>query len=122
MTPLFINLAFIFGTNLIVTNTINFITPWVTYKMKKYTETQGIDASLLTPAELDYVLVPYNGLLDGIYNYADLAVQYGFMVLFVVALPISPALSLLNCYVKLKFLMWKQLSVSFFRTVYLLSF
>lgn len=111
MQPLSVNLAIIFGTKLTVTNLIDFLYPWVCYKMKKAEETKGVNTEELTVAERDYLLMPYNSMLDGIYLYADRAVEFGFMILFVVALPISPLLSLVNCYIKLKFQMWKQLSV-----------
>lgn len=111
MTPLSINLAIIFGTRLLVSNTVDAVVNWLTYKDKIAAETANVDSKGLTMAEADYILLPYNSLLDNITNYADLAVSYGYMVLFVVALPIAPLLSLITSYVKLKYTMWKQLMV-----------
>lgn len=112
MEPLSINVAIVFAFRLLGTNLIDMVTPWALYKYNFYVETKGVDPNKLTEAERNYVMAPYHSLLDNVYNYADLMIQYGYMVLFVVALPISPLLSIFWCYVKLKFLVWKQVNVS----------
>jgi len=55
-------------------------------------------------------LMEYDNMIDSITNYADTAIQYGFTVLFVTALPIAAFLSLFNNYVKVKFRAWKLFS------------
>lgn len=115
MRPLSINLVTIFGTKLTVTNGLSMILPWNDARTKRAAETaklpEGVDASQMTRAEEDYILLEFNGLLDDIFNYADLTIEFGYMILFVVALPIAPMFSLINSYIKLKFVLWKQLSV-----------
>ena len=59
------------------------------------------------------MLMEYDNMIDSITNYADTAIQYGFTVLFVTALPIAAFLSLFNNYVKVKFRAWKLFSVRF---------
>eukprot|EP01032_Pedospumella_encystans_P010538 gene10538-12308_t len=108
MTPLSINLAIIFGVRLTVTNFLDIFIPYVNYKMKVRKETAGVeDKSRLTPAEQDFMLTDYNGMLNGIENYADTAIQYGFSVLFVVALPCAAFFSLVSNYFKVKLNIWK---------------
>jgi anoctamin-10/anoctamin-7 len=112
MYPLSINLAIIFGVRLTVTNFLDIFIPYVTYKMKIKKETEGVeDTSRLTPAEHDYMLMDYNGMLDGIECYADTAIQYGFSVLFVTALPCAPFFSLISNYFKSKLNLWKLVTV-----------
>jgi hypothetical protein len=112
MYPLSINLAIIFGVRLTVTNFLDIFIPYVNYKMKIKKETEGVeDTSRLTPAEHDYMLMDYNGMLDGIECYADTAIQYGFSVLFVTALPCAPFFSLISNYFKSKLNLWKLVTV-----------
>ena len=70
------------------------------------------DLSRLTPAEKDYMLMDYNSMMDGIECYADTAIQYGFSVLFVTALPCAPFFSLVSNYFKSKLNLWKLITVS----------
>lgn len=108
MEPLATNLAIIFGTRLIVKNLTDLFIPWYNAINKRKTETKGVaEGNTLTPAEEDYVLMTYNSTIEGISNYADLAIQFGFAVLFVTALPIASFLSLISNYVKAKAVGWK---------------
>jgi hypothetical protein len=108
MEPLATNLAIIFGTRLIVKNLTDLFIPWYNAINKRKTETAGVaEGNTLTPAEEDYVLMTYNSTIEGIANYADLAIQFGFAVLFVTALPIASFLSLASNYVKAKAVGWK---------------
>lgn len=66
----------------------------------------------LTPPEQDFMLMTYNPLLEGIKNYADTAIQYGFSLLFITALPCASFFSLLSNYVKVKCNTWKLATVS----------
>ena len=56
----------------------------------------------------------YEPMLHSIQNYADTAIQYGFTLLFITALPCASFFSLLNNYVKVKFNAWKLVNVSKF--------
>jgi len=73
----------------------------------------------LTAPEEDYILIPYNPMIENIENYADTAIQFGFSTLFVSALPIAPFFSLVSNYVKVKVITWKLTNVSVFILVYL---
>eukprot|EP01039_Chlorochromonas_danica_P003789 gene3789-4139_t len=108
MEPLSINLAIIFGTRLVLKNLTDLFIPWYSAVQKRKQETADIAADLtLTAPEEDYVLMNYNSMLEGISNYADLAIQYGFACLFVTALPIASFLSIVSNYVKAKAVGWK---------------
>jgi anoctamin-10/anoctamin-7 len=49
----------------------------------------------------------YEPVVESIQCYADTAVQFGFSLLFITALPCASFFSLLNVYIKTKFNMWK---------------
>lgn len=103
MYPLMLNLTIIFGLRLTLTNAIEIAVPWIMYKLKLRTETKGHEEKRLTPAEDDYMMNSYRPTVDGIKSYADTAVQYGFTLLFIPALPMATFLGLINNYAKLKF-------------------
>ena len=101
MFPLAINLAIIFGTRLIVANAMAIIVPLIQVDIKYREETKGTDGQL-TPAEIDYNLLPYDPIFSNVAAYADTAVQYGYMVLFITALPCATFFSMVNSYFKLR--------------------
>jgi anoctamin-10/anoctamin-7 len=112
MEPLSINLAIIFGSRLTISNFMDIFIPYYNWKSKFKKETEGVDPDKLTPAEKDYILLNYDPMIESIKNYADTAVQYGFTLLFITALPCASFFSLVNNYVKTKFNMWKLITVS----------
>eukprot|EP01035_Chromulina_nebulosa_P019942 gene19942-25908_t len=118
MQPLSINLGIIFGSRLFVTNILDLLIPYLKMKYNEYNETKDKNESTieslkkhssshLSPAELDYIKLPYD-MNDNILNYADTAVQYGFMVLFASALPIACFISMINSYIKIRVNAYKQ--------------
>lgn len=100
MTPLMVNLAIIFGSRITVTNAINIAIPYYAYKNNHKKETEGIVGELTRPEE-DYLLSPA-AVGDSLNNYADTAIQYGFMTLFITALPIACFFALFTNMVKVK--------------------
>ena len=62
--------------------------------------------------QLFEVYLSYISRKESIYNYADVAIQYGFSMLFVTALPIAMFFSLFSNYIKMKFNAWKLMTVS----------
>lgn len=108
MEPLSINLAIIFGSRLTIGNFTDIFIPYFLHKQKIKNETKGIaEDKFITPPEKDYMLLNYEPMIESIQNYADTAVQYGFSLLFVTALPIASFCSLISCYFKVKFNAWK---------------
>ena len=113
MEPLAINLAIIFGTRLFLTNFLDVFLPYLSYRGKLKEETKGVAADVvMTPAEKDFLLVQYNPMIESISAYADTAIQYGYTVLFITALPIATFLSLLNNWARIKFYTYKLFTVS----------
>jgi len=114
MKPLSINLAIIFGTSITITNLVDIVTVYVTWKLKIRDETKGVSKELLehmTPPETNYMLMDYDVIQDSIECFADTAIQFGYSVLFIVALPIACFCALVSNYVKVKLQAWKQLKM-----------
>jgi hypothetical protein len=57
MQPLSVNLAIIFGSRLTVTNLIEVLMPIYSCWQKRKAETKGKEVALLTPPELDFILM-----------------------------------------------------------------
>jgi hypothetical protein len=96
------NLAIIFGSRLIITNAITYLTLMFSFLHKKEKETKGVQGKEISLPEQEYFLLPYDEIFDSVRNYSDTAIQFGFMTLFVTALPIAPLLGLINGFVKVK--------------------
>ena len=107
MQPLSVNLAIIFGSRLTITNALDILIPMYNKSVKLSRETKGKDLSALTPPERDYMLMESNSMLDGIQCFADTAIQFGFTVLFITALPVATFFSLMSNYLKVKIQSYK---------------
>ena len=112
MQPLGINLGIIFGSRLFITNLSNLLIPLYYVDAKYKTETKDFESKELSPAEVDYCLLAYDPIFTEVANYADTAGQYGYMVLFITALPIATFFSMVNSYFQLRIGQYVQTHVS----------
>lgn len=108
MQPLSVNLAIIFGSRLVINNVLSIVVPYIMLKLKIRSETQNADASTISRAEKDYMLSEYIIQTQDLQRMADVVIEYGYMILFIVALPISCCLSMINSFAKVKFSMWRH--------------
>lgn len=95
MIPLAINVAIIFGSALTVNNFIEIVVPLVQNHLKQKSESKGATAELTAP-EKEYILLPYDVMSSSMKDYAEVALQFGFMTIFIVALPMACLMSLFN--------------------------
>ena len=107
VTELQVQLASIMITRIFVQNFNEFVTPLITawYARKAEANELGVDEIQLeireqqkSKAEKQMALVPYS--TDEIYgtfwDYNELAITYGYVILFAPAFPLGPALALIN--------------------------
>lgn len=73
-------------------------------------ETRGV-TSELTPPEKEYILLPYDVMSANMKDYAEVAIQFGFMTIFIVALPISCFMAVVNNIVEVKVDGWKLINI-----------
>jgi hypothetical protein len=62
----------------------------------------GVADKSFTAPEEEYLLLPFDQISVDMNHYADLAVLFGYMTLFIAALPAAPLLTLLCVCVKAK--------------------
>jgi len=109
MKPLSINVAIIFLVRLIVTNFASVFIPWFAIKSKKDKALKACGHLRFSPAEDEMLLNPYDPIHDSISKFSDVAVQYGYMVMFATSLPAACILSALNFYVTSRANLWLML-------------
>lgn len=108
MEPLAINLAIIFFANMAQQFVNNYFLPKLLGWKKKKDETKGVEDKALTPAEKDYILMECDPLHDSINNYSQVAVEYGYMILFISALPIALLFGYVSTAIRQRLLVWRQ--------------
>lgn len=110
MKPLALNLGIIFGTALTVNNILEVGVPIIKNYLKQRAESKGATEEATVP-EKQYTLLAYDVMTNNMQDYAEVAVQFGYMTIFIVALPISCLISLFNNFIELKIDGWKLLNV-----------
>jgi hypothetical protein len=117
MEPLSINVSFIFIMRLMMYIGLQIVLPIFKNSRKFKAETVGYDPATMSRAEVDYLLSEYDIGAHDLANMADVAIEYGYMILFVVALPISCLWGMINTYAKIKFGIWRHFNVRYVLSV-----
>lgn len=112
MQPLAINLGIVFGMRLTFSNVMDILVPYVQYHLNKRTETAGVSKdNVLSRPEEEMLLMPYDPIVENINDYADTAVQYGFSMMFITALPCATFFSFVSNFFRIKFTLWKRIKL-----------
>jgi len=112
LTELQIQLGILFGSALVVNNTLEIVIPYLKTLLAAR-QNQVVEADSLTKKaqsqwEKEYELLPYTTFDD----FDEMVVQYGYVTLFVVAFPLSPLCALINNYVEIRLDAKKILTLS----------
>eukprot|EP00752_Nemacystus_decipiens_P016452 g14707.t1 len=111
MSLLATNLTIVFVVQLLVGNVTEVAVPYIKYVMRIKAEKRGdgspdghqnVGNVQRTQAEKGLHLEQYDPIMGTLMDYAELAVQFGYITLFVVAFPLAPLLALANNYVEFR--------------------
>jgi anoctamin-10/anoctamin-7 len=102
LSELQFQLGVIFGLMIFVNNCIEIAAPiyaqYAASKQNRAVDAQGKEI-IKTAPEVEYELAPYESTFD---DFDEMAIQYGYVCLFVVAFPLAPLLALLNNYIEIR--------------------
>ena len=107
MQTLAINLGIILAVDIVVGDTLELLVPYLSEKYKLSKELAGVHPHCeLSPAEREYVMDEYgdNELIE---DYMEIAIMFGYMTMFVAALPGSTFVVLIYLIIEVKVDIWK---------------
>ncbi|CAM9404304.1 unnamed protein product [Ectocarpus sp. 13 AM-2016] len=97
------SLAIIFCTRLAIANTVEIYLPRYLMMKKKKKEKEGTsEDAVFTEAEAEYVLETYDEMMGPLGDMSEIAIQFGYVTLFVVSFPIAPLLAWISNYVEVR--------------------
>jgi hypothetical protein len=132
MKSLATNLATIFGTQIVVGNIIKYLIPYYQYVFVTARDAKEFDGicsylqylfvytfcrnkssggKVASGPEVEYKLTPYDSSGTSIRNYTTVAIQFGYMSLFISALPIAGVFAILCNTLNLRFELWSLLTI-----------
>lgn len=104
MTPLSANLFIIYVTMLTVTNAVEIVTPYIDYFINSKISSVKVYGTrfLIEEVEQQFGKDDYDPISDGIQDFASIAIEYGFMTLFIPALPVASLFSFIYNYTQIR--------------------
>ncbi|CAM9259913.1 unnamed protein product, partial [Ectocarpus fasciculatus] len=106
MIPLSINLLIIFGSRLATGNLTELVIPYLQYKWRS-SQRKNKHLGEITRPHSEFLLEPYDPIKSTLKDYSELAIQFGYIALFVTALPAAACAGLFSCYLESKGDAWK---------------
>ena len=105
MTPLSANLFIIYVTMLTATNAVESVSPYIVYFMNACSSTNSkVSGSPSSFADIEDQIMrnDYDPIGDGIQDFASIAIEFGFMTLFIPALPVASFFSLMYNFTQIR--------------------
>lgn len=106
MVPLSINLFIIFGSRLLTGNLTELLIPYLQYRWRS-SQRKNKHLQDITRPHSEFLLEPYDPIKSTLKDYSELAIQFGYIALFVTALPAAAFAGLVSSYIESKGDAWK---------------
>lgn len=110
MEPLAINLAVIFGSRLLTSNLTELLIPYAQF-LFRYFRSKKLASGGVSRPQREFMLEPYDTIKSTLTDYSELAISFGYIALFVTALPFAAFAGLVWSMVESKGDGWKLCNV-----------
>mmetsp|Transcript_16135 Transcript_16135/g.35740 ORF Transcript_16135/g.35740 Transcript_16135/m.35740 type:complete len:809 (-) Transcript_16135:1244-3670(-) len=110
MKTLSLNVGVIYGVNLFFGNFLELLLPYLSYRYKYKKESEASKDDMSVP-EREYLLDKYDAMSASLADYAEVAINYGYLALFVSALPMAAFFALVVVFWEIRADCWKLLNL-----------
>ena len=100
-------LGYIYVTRLVVDNFLEVVVPFLKLVQEHHKMRANRDSNKINPSEEQYVMEHYDVMLGPFGDYCELAIQFGYISLFVSSFPLAFPMSLLSNYIEIRADGWK---------------
>ena len=107
MIPLAINLAIIFGTRILSGNFTGLLLPYIQY-LWRVRDTEKVGTTAISRPHKEFMMEHYETIKATLNDFSNLAIMYGYIALFITALPFAAAAGWLSVYIESKGAAWKM--------------
>lgn len=110
ITTLAINLGVVFGTRTVSNFFSQVMIPYIKYRILSRSFMRAFNGQIVRP-EHEYLLDDYDTLKESISHYSYLAIQFGYMTLFVTGLPLAVTAGLITTIIETKAYSWRLVNL-----------
>eukprot|EP00607_Mallomonas_marina_P000509 CAMPEP_0182439720 /NCGR_PEP_ID=MMETSP1167-20130531/86605_1 /TAXON_ID=2988 /ORGANISM="Mallomonas Sp, Strain CCMP3275" /LENGTH=796 /DNA_ID=CAMNT_0024633477 /DNA_START=52 /DNA_END=2440 /DNA_ORIENTATION=+ len=105
-------LGTVFIARLVLLLFLEICIPMVRHSYVVKNETEGLEPGVkVTPIEKQYTLAEFDILKDTLKDYSELIIHYGYIILFVAAFPLVPAIAFVAGYILIRINGWKYCQI-----------
>merc|ERR1711871_1673339 len=101
-------LSTLFLSRLLTANITGIVLPKIALRKRMQEESEGLEPGVEpTPIETEYSLEAYNITTTLLTEYAQLVIQFGYVILFVATFPLAPLMAFVSNYVAIRIGCWR---------------
>jgi len=109
MQPLSTNISIIYVSRIFSSIVFDIFMPYLAHAKKSHRSAE--ETAMLSGPEFEYEMTAYDTIRQSMQDYAAMALHFGYIALFISALPIAGLLGFISAIIEIKNSAWKLLSV-----------